>query len=387
MQNMKKLFALMLMMASVFFISCDEDTNSELTTEEVKTELTNLNTEMSGYLEEMANSDGMEAMDILMAMPTPFTDEKSVSITSVIPNIKNYLLPVKPEKIKSADEEPFFFDDWVGTYTWNIEDEKWVPEFGVPTDKIILHFPTEGSTTNDAKITIHNYNEIEITAYDDEYQEYYTDYYPTEILADLYVNEIKIIEIDVEATWVTEGDGAGEPSSLDLSVYLSPFTFTGNFDHTSSAASIDFAIKYNDERIFSAGVNATFENDDMDDPLTVGGYIQLLNVKVEANADIKGLETIFTGLEEETFVFTTLDEIADAINEEIDAVVIIDGVKVADIEIADINLNALVEKEGLPFDVVFVYLDGTTESALPYFEGFVTDIEDFFSFLDDSYGD
>lgn len=381
MKRFKNLFALMFILTSVFFFACSDDDEKTVSPEEAKVELENLTTDMSTYLEEMVNSKGMEAMDVLMAMPDPFTDTKSTGRTSVVSNIKKYLLPVNPEKTKSTFEaEPFDFDTWVGTYTWDIVHEMWIPEFGTPSDKIILIFPTEESVTNDAILTIHNYDEVNIAWYDDYYETYENDYYPTDISADLYVNTVKIVEIDLSATWITTGDNAGEPKSFDISVYLSPFTFSGSFDHGSTSASIDFAIKYNSEKIFSAGVNASFMTSDMEDPKTVGGYVQLLNVKVEADIDVQSIDAIFNALDEGTSTYTTMDELIAAVNKEIDAVVYIDGAKAADIELQYSNLTQ-------EMDVVFVFTDGSTEPALPYFEDFSSNIGDFFYFLDDVYGD
>jgi len=379
MKNMKKLIAMMLMMASVFFIACEDDGESTLSPEQAKTELNNLETDMSGYLEEMVNSKGMEAIEVLMAMPDPFAGAKANVKTSVIPNIHKFLLPVNPEKTKSVYEGVGFdFDTYKGyKYVYTTTPYEYFDPQPIDEDIIIIEFPTEGSTTNDAALTIHNYEE-EVINEVDEWGYQYSDYYPTAILADLYINEIKIVEIDLDAEW----DTSGEPSSFDISVYLTPFTFSGSFDHTATAASIDFDIKYNTEQIFAAGVNATFESSELDEPLTVGGYVQLLNVKVEATVDVQGIDAIFTALENQTSPYTTIDELAAAINDEIDAVVLVDGVKAADIEILYDETNA---EE--PVTIVFVFSDGTTEPALPYFEGFVTDIEDFFYFLDDVYGD
>lgn len=382
---MKKLTVLMLMFASVFFFACEDDSSDQLSKEEVKTELNNLGSDMSGYMEEMMNSDGIAAMDdlmALMALDDPFTDVKFTK-SSVIPNIKKYLLPVNPEKNqKSAYEaEPFNFDLWVGTYDWDAAHNMWVPNFGNPSDKIILNFPTEGSATNNATITIHNYDEVMVTYYDDYYQTNIEDYYPTDILADLYINDVKIVEIDLNATWETTGDAVGDPSSFDISVYLVPFEFTGTFNHTATAASIDFAINYDGTSIFSAGVDATFANSDFDSPLTIGGYLQLLAVKIEATVDVNGIETIFEQLEAQTSPYTTIEELTNAINDEIDATVYVDGTKAADIEI---QYNETAEEM---ITIVLVFEDGTTEPAEPYFEDFVTDIEDFFYFIDDIYVD
>ena len=382
MKSMKRLLTMLLMITSVFFLACEDETE-QLSKDEVITELNNLDNDMSGYMEEMMNSDGIEAMDILMSLPDPFTSTKSSARTSVLPNIQKYLLPVNTVKEKSTLEaEPFNFDTYVGTYTYHHTPfPYWEVETG--GDKIIINFPSDEANmeTNDGVLTIHNYNEVMITYYDDFYQTNIDDYYPTDILADIYVEDVKIVEIDLDATWETEGDVAGEPKSFDISVYLVPFEFTGTFDHTSTAANIDFGINYENESIFSAGVDATFENSDMETPLTVGGRIQMLAVEVVANVDVKGLETIFEDLENQTSQYITMDELTDAMNDEIDATLSVDGVKAADIEIQyDVTSEEMIT-------IVLVFSDGTTEPAEQFFDGLTTDIEDFFYFLEGVYAD
>jgi hypothetical protein len=76
-----------------------------------------------------------------------------------------------------------------------------------------------------------------------------------------------------------------------------------------------------------------------------------------------------------------MDELTDAINDEIDATVSVDGKKAADIEIL---YNETSEEM---ITIVLVFADGTTEPAEPYFADFITDIEDFFYFIDDIYAD
>ncbi|MFO7827613.1 MAG: hypothetical protein R6V23_03250 [Bacteroidales bacterium] len=380
MKHMKKLFAMMLMIASVLFFACSDDEDETLSPEEAKAEMEQLSSDMSMYMDEMETSEGMEALDALMAKPYPFTDVKSNSYSGVLKDIQKYVLPTNYLKLESkekgvAEEDRFNFELWVGTYDWDAAHEMWVPDFGNPSDKIIVNFPTEGSTTNDATLTIHNYTDVEITETDDYGT--YTWYEPTNMVADLYIGDIKVVDISMDAEWVTSGETAGEPTSIDASVYLIPFEFTANFDHTSTSASVDVAINYEESQIFSAGLSAVFETSDMDEaPVNVSGYIQLLKVRVDVSIDVKDLEEIMESMEEE---YETPEEMVAAINGEIDAYVTIDGVKAADIELV------YDETSEQMFDIVFVYSDGSTESAIPYFESFATDLEGFFSGLEEYY--
>ncbi|MFP4025445.1 MAG: hypothetical protein ACLFVR_13055 [Thiohalospira sp.] len=378
MKNMKKFFAMMLMIASVLFFACSDDEDETLSPDEAKTEIEQVSTDMTTYMDEMENSDGMEALEALMAKPYPFTDSKSTSYSSVLKDIQKYLLPENYLKTKSKEkgikeDDRFDFALWVGTYDWDAEHEMWVPDFGNPSDKIIVNFPTEGSPSNNATLTIYTYEDVEIT------DGVYTWYEPTIIEADLYVNDIEVVDITMNATWETSGESAGEPISIDASAYLVPFEFTVGFDHSSTTASADVAIKYEESQIFSAGLSAVFETDDMDEtPVNISGYIQLLKVKVNASVDMKDIEEIFESLEEEPYPYETPEELWAAINNEIDAYVSVDGVKAADIELV---INETTQE----LDVIFVYSDGSTESALPYFESFATDLETFFTGLEEYY--
>jgi TRAP-type uncharacterized transport system substrate-binding protein len=76
--------------------------------------------------------------------------------------------------------------------------------------------------------------------------------------------------------------------------------------------------------------------------------------------------------------YASVEEALNAINNEIDAYVTVDGVKAADIELA-------YDEATQAIDVVFVYSDGSTESASSYFESFATDLETFFTNLEEHY--
>jgi hypothetical protein len=69
-----------------------------------------------------------------------------------------------------------------------------------------------------------------------------------------------------------------------------------------------------------------------------------------------------------------MDEIVDAINKEIDAKVLSDGNKVADIEVR-------YSEEIQDFTLVLVFNDGTEENAEEYFDNFSTRLEEFFEML------
>ncbi len=362
---MKKLLAMMLMLASVFFFACSDDEDDKLSKEETKTEITQLSTDLADKLTEMTESDGMVAMEALSTLPDPFSGStKSNERYTVINNIKEYLLPynyIKKDTEKAAFEGvPFNFDTHVGTYTYhNTPFPYW--EIVPGGDEIIIYFPSDTLKldVNDVTLTIYNYDEVFI-----DYE-----YLPTDIDADLDVDDIKVVDIDLTAAW----DNDGEPTSLDVSVYLIPFEFTGDFTQTSTAASINFAILYDGAQFFSAGVGATWANAGDSDPSNVNGYIQFFEVKFQVNIDVIDLIAVINDMEN----YESEVEFLNAINNEIDAYVTVSGTWAADIEL---GLDANDE-----LDILFVYADGTSESAIPYFENLALELEDFFGELEDYY--
>ena len=368
MQNLKKIIAMMLMLASVFFIACDKD-DEELSPTDAKAALEELNTDMSFYFDEMQDAEGMKAMEALMNLPVdPFSGNKSNVKSPVLLNMQKLIMPSSYERTKIALETGLFdFEGSVGTYTWNFISENWDVTYGTPPNKIIINFPTEGSLTNDATITIDSYDEV----MKDE------DYYPTELSANLVIGTIEYISIDFSASWKTNG----EPETLSVEVYLNPFIFTGSFSNLGTSASVNFEIDYEETLIFAAGVGATFESTNWDNPpLNINGYVQLLNVKVQANANFKNIVAIIQSVDDGTTSATDFEELVAQINAQFDAYVAVDGTKAADIVLV---WN---ETAGQP-DVMFEFSDGSLEPALPYFEDFGEDIESFFDFLDEIFDD
>ncbi|HAN19850.1 MAG: hypothetical protein A2X13_12780 [Bacteroidetes bacterium GWC2_33_15] len=371
MKNTKKLFAMMLMVLSVFFFACSDDEKEPLSPESAKTALNNMDDEMVADMDEMLNSDGFKAMQALNSMDDPFAVYESNTRTSVLPNIEEYLIPfIKTNKTKSAYEvNEFVFSEWTGTYTWDNEQGLWNPS-DIQTDRIILIFPSDTNNmgVNDATLTIYNYEE---QLFVDDYDEYYQ---PTAISADLYIGSLKLAEITLSATWATDGS----PEDLDISVYLNPFTFSGNLAMGETSAEANFSILLNTTKIFSVGVDATFTDATKETPKKISGYVQYREIKVSASVNVSNIITIIQEIEAGTSPYTTTEELIGAINDEIDAKITKDGALVADIEL---EYDSASESD-FPVTVVLVFSDGSSEPAQPYFEDFVASIEEFIDFLD-----
>jgi hypothetical protein len=393
MQKLKKLMAMMLMLASIFFIACDEDEKEEevinpLTVAEAQQEFTQLGAEMSGMIADMEEVQGIDVLMMMTNLPDPFSAlNKSAANTNVINNIKKFVLPntIFTKEKSNLAEVGFDFEFFKGIYTYvhsPIPHWEWVDD----ADQIEINFPSDEAnmTTNNAKITLSGYSEVTISEYDEYWDEYYYYFMPNDIEASLELNSVEILSLDMSATWVTTGDAAGEPTALNVDVYLLPFDFHIDFTHAGTAVDANAWIKNSGAEIFSVGLDAVFASADMDDPpLTIGGYIQLFDVRFDIDVNFTGFMAILEGMDSETPMYTSPEALEIAINATLDASVSVGGVEAADIVIDVITLNPT-ESE-LPVDVLFVYNDGTSESAIPYFAGFIAQVMEFVGGMEEFY--
>lgn len=388
---MKKLLSMMLMLALVLFYACDEDEGdtATLTPDVAKQEMQDLSTDMTTLLSDMQNSQGMAAMEALMILPDPFAGmTKADSKTSLVPTIYKYMLPrnYKTATKSTAEYGLFDFDAYKGyKYVYTTTPYEYFDPQPIDQDIIIIEFPTEGSTTNDATLTITNYTEAEI------YDGYDTWYNPTALDADLKVNDVELVSIDMTATWETTGEFAGEPKTLDVDVYVIPFTFHFDFNHQSTSAAVNGWIEYDGAKVFSVGLTANFATTDFDEtPEEISGYVQLYDVKFNATVQAADLEVLMEGQETDPPAITDIEEFEVAFNALIVADVEVNGAKAADIS-ADFTTTAtqyslpISQEDGIYVNIIFTYSDGSSESALPYFASFMAAIDEFITGLDDYY--
>lgn len=373
MQNMKKLLTVLLMLATVVFISCDkDDDDGPLTANEAKEELADLGDQMEGMVADMSESDGLGVFMYMNTLPDPFdaVPTKSAGKAELFSKIEKYLLPTTILDSKVI-EPNFDFEYYKGIYTYvdaPVPYFEWVDDPNI----IQINFPSsETSATNDAQLTIYNYHE---TFIDDGYGGYYN---PDLISADIKVNGVKYLGLEMDATWVNDGP----PSELYVEAFIKPFSFMVDFDFGTTSASVDAWIKIDGTTIFSAGVDAEFETTTEEPPTVISGYIQLYDVKFKATVNFIDLMTAMEAINETS----TIDDMNSAINDNITAKVYVGGNFAAEI-LADFSTTegaGFPIDEGIYLDILFEFSDGSTTSAIPYFASFAEELMTFFGALED----
>lgn len=359
---MKKLtkFFTLLLFAGLTFTACEDDSSdNQMKTEDAKQVLNQMETEMSQDLALMQDAPGMEAMEVLATLSDPFGSKKSTGETSF--GVKDVYAIIAAEKDAfEAQGEPFDFFSKTGTYTYNIELERWSIDAGNPSDAIILYFPsTAESTENDAMLKI---LDVQETSYVDDYGS--TQYMPTSVEAELYVNEELVAELTMTASY----DEYGDPMQMSVNYNVVPFTMELTLNSTSTSANIAYTLSYSNETLMGAELGVTFTDETQEMPASLNGSLTYRDYEISADVDVTALQQKMENIDPNA----SEEEVLKAINDEIDAGLyqVSTGEKIVDIELGYVQGDS-----GQEMGVLFVFDDGTKENALPYIEGFVSQIE------------
>ena len=159
---------------------------------------------------------------------------------------------------------------------------------------------------------------------------------------------------------------------------MKPFTFSGGFEQTSSTASVNFSIVYENTRLLNTSLSITFTDTTKEEIKKIVGYIQYRDIKISAAINLANIMEIRQSLADESSPYTTMDELISALNKEIDAKITKNGALVATIKLA-------MTDQGIT--VVLKFSDGSTEPAQPFFEVFISNLEDLFGFIKDYFSD
>jgi len=349
----RTIFSLFVIASLLFaFTSCNSDKKA---TKEAQETMDEVISEMGDDLASLSETEAMKSMEGFNACADaddPFGSVKSTgdSDLSASERIRQAFLPNLKKSVKSTS---FNFTGKVGTYTWNAATQGWDIQQNNPADKIIVKFPSEGQTSsnNDAILTISKYEEEAFTT------SYSTEYQPTEITADLKLDGVDVMTIDFSAEYNTEGT----PTSLTASVGLTPYSFSANMTDNGTSAKADADISLSGSTIFGAGIDITFTDDTKTEPTQFDGYITYRTIKLKGDVDVVAIQEDIVKLMQDKNA--TEDDMIKAINKNVSlALYEVGGDKMADIKAVKGNAS----DPDMPFDIVFVYPDETTESVEKY---------------------
>lgn len=164
-------------------------------------------------------------------------------------------------ELKGEDPESIqqFWDENVGTYTWNPSLDDWDEDLG--GDKIIFKFPSSESTSaNDATITIYNYAGVNIG---NPIEEDYTGDLPVSLNADLKVGSEVLVSFVFGASYNTDG----VPNAVAADLTIESFKFEVDVSNNTNVVSVNYQFLENENLVMEMGAtgNGLFTDANYDD--------------------------------------------------------------------------------------------------------------------------
>ena len=349
-----KNFKYLVLIAFVAFIfnACNKDKKDEFTPEKAKEALNQASDIILTYVEDVKTSKAFNAANSAGTLTSSYKKAKKQAgvlkqnFRKVAKVFKN-TIHRKAKKQAWDGGKPFNMSDYAGTYEWNADSMDWIYTPGEPADKIVVKFPYDkSSTTNNAVFTLYKYTEQEFS---DSWGTYYQ---PTSLSADLYVDENKEASVDLSITYDETGD---MPITLSVNMFMNPFTETLNYTLNGTTLSYSTSISKDGVNAFSSSADLVFASTDYEDVNSGKGFIQVANLKITANADMKNIN-------DQTTDDMAAEEFVKLINENVQATIY---TYPEENKIGDLSLTGDNEEN---MDILITYSDGSSESAQPYFD-------------------
>lgn len=365
MKTLRNIALLAIVGSVLMFAGCEEEESTKtIDKEEAEQTLSNNSDEMASDLDQMANTDGMEAMNVLVGLTEkddPFAQKKSWSGESVVHTLQEALKASENGVARRKSSQPFAFDDLTGTYTWD-GYKTWTVQQDNPPDAIVIEFPTDTTVENpenNATLTLSSYDEKMIT--DSSGNE---EYVPTDIGATLEVDGNKVAEISWELSIEQVNNETPMLNSLNASIYLKPFTYS--IELTQSSLLATMSSDNVESNILAVDIDVTFM-DNMEDVKKVQGSVKIRNLQFKGWIKPYAMENV------DAEGITSTGDLVEYYNEQIDVSVFRadNGNKLADIKFVEDTDS----QDEMPMKLVFVFKNGDTEPVKGYFQNVMEKIQ------------
>jgi hypothetical protein len=284
--NNKKILSVFALAGILGLASCssDDDGGSSLVSkDEAKTKISSFNSAAKADLQDLQDIEGLKAAQDFFDLANAddpfgrvaadhkkfraFFREKGKDFRSVF---------TKNAGGRTAADEPFNYEANLGEYAWNAE----LQEFEMVDESSIVSiaFPTEGSATNNARLDLTAYSEVEL--FDEEQGQTY--YEPEVLKAALYVDNAKVVGLDLDVEW----DEQGFPLTASIEVTVAPFKLTVAFDTKGNTSnSLSVSLLRNQETVVATSITVTYKDASKSEESVknIEGYVQLRNLKLQGS--------------------------------------------------------------------------------------------------------
>jgi len=374
---------------------------TNLTDEENKEKIEDEGIKMVGELDQLKETDAVDvSVNLAELLDTLFSEEETPPMMKPIGLVASLADgDVSPGQVfdglKAATEEPGNLTDiWemvAAKYTWNPVTESW--DSSGSADAIIFEFPgLETDATNTASLTIDGFTVKTITTPIDPIIDDIGNELPTGLEIALKYNSVDIITYSLSASY--EDDGV--PTSLSSVLTIDEFSWSLDITHKPySEAGITASFKHADKILMEGHVdtkgNWTKDNIDEntaeeDDPYIENiifegnAYIQVMNIKVAGDIDVKNLVPVIRDLEEQypgeddDYTQAYNEAFAKAMNDHVRLIVVYadENKKIGE---AEAYAYHDVEYNEWHTDIRFVFADGSKSDIETYFGQGFSDLE------------
>ncbi len=352
----KMILPIFLALFTLIFTACEKDKDEkELSKEEAQAMLTASAVSLEAENEAIENSEAVKALKKLSGMNLPFLEEQidPFQIRAAVSDLGKSS-EAKAVAKKSGDEKEF--KDIVGTYTYDAATGSWSIAAGQPADKVIVVFPTEESSDNNATLTIHALETVEVKHGIFVVEEL------TNLKLDLVVNGTKVLNFHLAAKYGENSTPEKFSYTFEIPQYKDEFSLSVS----ESGLELDRVFSKENVSLISIGVKANvlgFGDDGKPVPGELTGHIQLGTIKVEGKIDFKGIMEVVTLSGGKVF-----QSLTEKINEKIEIKISSypGNEKIGMLELGTINHRP---------EPVIVFNDGSKESMEKYLKSFIEELE------------
>jgi len=367
MKNLK--FVLIIAMFGLIYSSCNKN-KDEFTPEKAKQALNETSDIILTYVDDIKNSKVFGAAESAGSLQSykkakKHTGQLKKHFLKVSKVVKNTIHRKAKKSAWDDSTGAFNMADYAGTFEWNKDSDDWIYTKGQPADMIVFKFPYDkNATSNNAVFTLRKYTEAPFT------NEWGTYYQPSELSADLYIDENKEAAVDLGITYDSKGD---MPTKIDANLFMNPFTEVYAYNINGTTLSYSTNLSKEGTTILSSEATIEFATTDYEDVNTVKGFVQIANLKLTADANLIPIMQLDENenANEADFINT--------INENVKAAIY---TYPEENKIGDLSMTQTDEDD---IDILITYSDGSQESAQPYFEKIQTSIEDVVDEMDNWY--
>jgi hypothetical protein len=282
------------------------------------------------------------------------TNKKSIKdYIAIVESTLNNTVDASNARLTADDD--FDLETSTGIYEWNASLDDF-EETGTSSNLIIKFPSVEGGATNDATFTVNSYKED-------------SNENPTDVDMVLTKSNSTIFSIDFTAAY----DSESEPTSIDATIAMPPYSYTANGSHTSTNVSFSTAINSDDLSIpiASTSFNVTFADASLETPNSIDGSVQLYEVTLMANVDAKAMQDADSETDD---METVINDNADVYFKKTSS-----GQKIGDVVVEEV-----IDSEGDSEPAFYIeYSDGSKENLEDVFDETLEEIEDLVNDFED----